>query len=246
MSASAQLPPTSGDGGASRVKVIEAIRTPLGFFSLVVLVCEGILGFLAARATGSNFTILIWGMLGLLFALVGAVVFVSTRTVVSITPAAEDTTLAEIVDEYQYMVDRIIAVPVASWDEPTLLGECKALVTTIRGFREYAISLRNLLNSQVDDLGGFLESVEGKGRYELSRNEKAQLQYILAAIRAALPAKSLDASMKLEQLKILLRQRRAVRKNEPPPSSAPPPAAPPPVAPPPSSPPASAPPAAMA
>lgn len=53
-----------------RVAIIEAVKRPLGFFTLVVLVGEVILGGLATRAAGSDFTLLIVGMLALLFALV--------------------------------------------------------------------------------------------------------------------------------------------------------------------------------
>ena len=51
------------DEVASRVRVINAVRTPLSFFTLVVLICEIILGGLATRATGIDFTLLVSGML---------------------------------------------------------------------------------------------------------------------------------------------------------------------------------------
>jgi hypothetical protein len=57
----------------SRVSIIQSVQTPLGFFTLVVLVAEVILGGLATQAAGVDFTLLIVGMLGLLFALIWAV-----------------------------------------------------------------------------------------------------------------------------------------------------------------------------
>ena len=62
-----------------RVGIIETVKTPLGFFTLIVLVSELILGGLATRANGTNFTILLIGMLLVLFALIGAVVMVEVK-----------------------------------------------------------------------------------------------------------------------------------------------------------------------
>jgi len=53
-----------------RVQIIRAVQTPLGFFTLLVLVVEVILGVLTSKATGIDFTILVLGMVGLLFVLV--------------------------------------------------------------------------------------------------------------------------------------------------------------------------------
>jgi hypothetical protein len=47
----------------SRVTILEAVTTPLGFFTLGILVIEGILGTLSVRASGNNFTILLVGLL---------------------------------------------------------------------------------------------------------------------------------------------------------------------------------------
>jgi hypothetical protein len=55
---------------AGRVSILEAVQTPLGFLTLMVLVVEIILGVLANKATGLDFTLLVVGMVGLLFALV--------------------------------------------------------------------------------------------------------------------------------------------------------------------------------
>ena len=89
-----------------RAGIIESVKTPLGFFTLVVLVCELILGGLATQAQGGNFTILLIGMLAVLFALIGAVVFVEVRRQsVSASqdrprPAAErDLTVSNVTDK---------------------------------------------------------------------------------------------------------------------------------------------------
>jgi hypothetical protein len=53
-----------------RAKLVETVQTPLGFFSLVVLVVEVILGISANLSSGKDRTYLIFGMLGLIFLLV--------------------------------------------------------------------------------------------------------------------------------------------------------------------------------
>lgn len=53
------MPPNDEKGiPQDRVKIIETVQTPLGFFALVVLVVEVILGVLADGSTGSDRTII--------------------------------------------------------------------------------------------------------------------------------------------------------------------------------------------
>lgn len=49
--------------GSSRASILANVTTPLSFFTLGLLVIEGILGALAARASGTDFTILLIGLL---------------------------------------------------------------------------------------------------------------------------------------------------------------------------------------
>lgn len=51
------------NSGKSRAAILEAVKTPLGFFTLGILVIEGILGALAVRASGTDFRILLVGLL---------------------------------------------------------------------------------------------------------------------------------------------------------------------------------------
>ena len=60
---------------ASRPDIIRAVSTPLGFFSLVVLVVEVILGLVAATATGTERTVTVFVMLGVIVGLVGIVAY---------------------------------------------------------------------------------------------------------------------------------------------------------------------------
>lgn len=61
----------------SRIGIIQAVQTPLGFFVLVVLVFEGILGATASLAKGLNSTYIVWAMIALIFLLVGIVAFLA-------------------------------------------------------------------------------------------------------------------------------------------------------------------------
>jgi hypothetical protein len=61
-----------------RIDIIRTVQTPLGFFVLVVLVVEAILGVTAA-SDSSNRAVLVAGMLGLIFLLVGIVAFMAYR-----------------------------------------------------------------------------------------------------------------------------------------------------------------------
>ncbi len=67
------------DRNKERENIILAVQTPLGFFTLIVLVVEIILGLLAAKAEGADFTILIGSMVGLLFLLALIVAYLSYK-----------------------------------------------------------------------------------------------------------------------------------------------------------------------
>lgn len=66
----------------SRAKLIQTIQTPLGFFSLVVLVVEVILGISANLSSGRDKTYLIFGMIGIIILLIlivtGLAIFLPT------------------------------------------------------------------------------------------------------------------------------------------------------------------------
>jgi len=58
-----------------RIHILQAVKTPLGFFTLALLVAEVILGILASRATGRDFTILVAATVALPLLLVLVVAF---------------------------------------------------------------------------------------------------------------------------------------------------------------------------
>lgn len=61
---------TASVGGGERAGIIEAVRTPLGFFALVVLVIEAILAVVAGIGSGMDRTITISGMLCVIVGLI--------------------------------------------------------------------------------------------------------------------------------------------------------------------------------
>jgi hypothetical protein len=63
----------------ARAGIIAAVQTPLGFFALVVLVVEGILGLTAGLVRGVNPTPVVWAMIVLIFLLVFVVATLSVR-----------------------------------------------------------------------------------------------------------------------------------------------------------------------
>jgi hypothetical protein len=69
------MAPTDNPLGGSRSEVIRTVSTPLGFFALVVLVIEVILGALAATGTGEGRTITVGVMLVVIIGLVGIVAY---------------------------------------------------------------------------------------------------------------------------------------------------------------------------
>ena len=61
------------DGGLGKAPIIQAVQTPLAFFALAVLIIEVVLGILAARASGWDYSVLLCSMVILLF---GTVLFI--------------------------------------------------------------------------------------------------------------------------------------------------------------------------
>ena len=54
------------NGNGKKVEIINSIKGPIGLLTLVILVSEVILGLLAAKAEGTDFTLLVAGMLEVL------------------------------------------------------------------------------------------------------------------------------------------------------------------------------------
>jgi hypothetical protein len=67
------------NGLPHRAKIIETVQTPLGFFVLVVLVVEAILGIVASSSDQSTQAIAVYGMLALITSLVAIVSFMAYK-----------------------------------------------------------------------------------------------------------------------------------------------------------------------
>jgi hypothetical protein len=65
----------SDENKSSRSAILSSVKTPLALLALIVLVTEVILGVLANKATGSDFTLLTSGMILLLFSIIVVLYF---------------------------------------------------------------------------------------------------------------------------------------------------------------------------
>ena len=61
----------------SRASILGAVKTPLKFFALIALIVEGILAGVFVASTGLDRTILIVGMIALVFTLIAVVAFIT-------------------------------------------------------------------------------------------------------------------------------------------------------------------------
>lgn len=72
-------PKPSKQKSADRVAIISAVKTYLGFFVLVVLVVEAVLGALALKTEGQNQLVALYGMIFIIGALISVVSFFAYR-----------------------------------------------------------------------------------------------------------------------------------------------------------------------
>lgn len=75
----------SSNNSKGRVNIIQSIQTPLGFFSLIILVTEAILGLLAVKAAGSDFTILMVAMVGIMLLSIMVVALIAYKRPIILT-----------------------------------------------------------------------------------------------------------------------------------------------------------------
>jgi hypothetical protein len=98
--------------------IIEAVKTPLGLFALVVLVIEAVLAALAVKAEGRDFTILVVGLIGTMAAVVVIVGLALRRDPTlgaSMAPSPSGTPAAPSEAELKY--DAFIAAPMAGFTD---------------------------------------------------------------------------------------------------------------------------------
>ena len=104
-----ELLPQSSPEHESKVNVIDTVKTPLGFFVLVVLIVEAIMGVTATFSVGSAQTYLVIGMIALIFFLVAIVAGIAIFRPVALygLPAAPKVKPAETL--YTDLVERLPA-----------------------------------------------------------------------------------------------------------------------------------------
>ena len=192
-----------------RDNIIKSVKTPLAFFALALLVTEGLLIALVGKANGLDFTLLVVGMLLVLLVLITIVFLLFRRRPIS-EEASKDVFVG-IVDEYQSIVDGIMAQPLDGQTDEVLLGQIQGLVNTVQGFRRFSLSLQQLLNGQVNDLSGYVRQLTEKDRIQLSSDERKRLTIMLNGIRTSLPGKIREAEFEEERVRALLRQGREAR-----------------------------------
>ena len=79
----------------NRISILKAVKTPLGFFVLVVLAVEAALGALARRTAGSDLLQILGGMLVVILSLIAVVAFLAyTRPEALVAEAGQDGGLA--------------------------------------------------------------------------------------------------------------------------------------------------------
>jgi nucleoside 2-deoxyribosyltransferase len=70
---------SDGTSSTIQVDILQEVKTPLKYFALAVLVVNGILGVLAYKASGWDFTFLLVGMIASLFLLIALVGYLAAR-----------------------------------------------------------------------------------------------------------------------------------------------------------------------
>jgi len=123
-----------------RAAIIAAVQTPLGFFTLAVLIVEAILALLIPGATDYQRNVLIWGMLGT----VAVLILIVSVTAVFRSPHGRPYSLLIGPSD----VLRHFDITLVDWDEKScyLVGQTvRELITLvpIRGGRGFRVELAN-------------------------------------------------------------------------------------------------------
>ena len=105
--------------------LIRAVKTPLSFFTLALLVAQAILLILAQRAAGRDFTILLSSTLGLTFVLVFAVGWLQFRT-----QARGEFAIVSDQRQKEYRYDVFLSVPMAAVGD-ALYAEYRAAASEV-------------------------------------------------------------------------------------------------------------------
>lgn len=132
MSPSTRPPADAPAMGERRTSIIAAVKRPLGFFTLIVLVLDALLAALAVRATGQDFAFLLRSAIVLLFTLVALVFLVTWKK----PQAFEGHPSAERPRTYQW--DVFLAAPMAACaDEESYQRERDSALRVLAALRTH-------------------------------------------------------------------------------------------------------------
>jgi len=95
-------PKRERESNQTRINIIRAVQTPLGFFVLVVLIVEAMMGILAGISQSIDRTILIVGMLAIMLILIAIVAFLAyyrPEALVGVKPPLFDMEARLVFDE---------------------------------------------------------------------------------------------------------------------------------------------------
>lgn len=123
----------------SRVKTIESIKTPLGFFSLVILISEALLLYLAKDAKDANLSILTWGCVLLPFCSMAFVFLLNKNATPTPAPkaSAELSVKPEVKPPSGNSYELFVSAPMAAFDtEKEFQSSRNAIFDIVRNIKK--------------------------------------------------------------------------------------------------------------
>lgn len=116
------------NGNGKKVEIINSIKGPIGLLTLVILVSEVILGLLAAKAEGTDFTLLVAGML---------VVLITVLIIIYKKTSILESENSSSVETMNIKYELFLASPMASFDSDEMyIAERQNMLSLIETFRK--------------------------------------------------------------------------------------------------------------
>src|SRR5262245_28876525 len=139
--------------------LIRAVRTPLSFFTLALLIAQAILLGLAQRAVGRDFTILLSATLALTFVLVIVVAISQFRS-----QAKREFTIVSDQKQKDFKYDIFLSVPMAAVGEPAY-----------QEYRQLALSITECLEKECSKKGIYYAGTNIETKAEFDPHDAAAL-----------------------------------------------------------------------
>ena len=127
----------------TKAGIISQVKTPLGLLTLMVLVAEGLLFALAKKATGTDFTIIVIGMIAVI-PLVLLVLYLRPAMFMIAAKAGEKQTA---------IYDVFISTPMAGWNDKTKYRQQRTEILNIVAALHSECKFRHIFyaGSEIDD-----------------------------------------------------------------------------------------------